>query len=86
MSVTVKLYTVLSAVAERIDIWRTSLLARIWGIAVEAKSLVGWRKREGLPPSELWPRDARGGFVQLKGKVKAGPVRPVPAKFDKDVV
>jgi hypothetical protein len=85
----IRLYRLLSKVSEWVESRRVNLLARIYGIASDVKPPVPWRKREGLPSLDQWPttKDKDGGDarpVWVTGKVKVGPVRPVPAVLELD--
>lgn len=95
MNVIVRLYALLTVVSGWVERLRIALLVRVYGITNECKPPVDWRVREGLPSYGQWPttRLSRVGsnveeriprFVLLKGKVGVGPVRPVPAKLDKE--
>jgi hypothetical protein len=92
MNLTIKLYEMLTAISRWIENARVAQLVRIYGICKEEIPPIPWREREGLPSSDQWPKE--GGQIDnllmpdhsiwITGKVKAGPVRPVPAKFDEE--
>ncbi len=90
MSVIIRLYTMLTAISRWIEAMRIYLLVRAYGINNECPPLVPWRKREGLPSHDQWPKIRLNGELRIehpiwvRGKVKVGPVHPVPAKFDKE--
>jgi hypothetical protein len=88
MNMIVKLYAALTVVSRWIESLRVALLVRAWGIANGCKPPAPWREREKLPDHNQWPmvRDKDSHLMRpvgLKGAVKVGPIRPVPAKFDK---
>jgi hypothetical protein len=88
MSLTIRLYELLTVVSRWVEGSRVALLSRAYGIDKNEKPPIPWRKREGLPDSGNWPKavQSKDGLfkypVFLIGKQKVGPVRPVPAKWD----
>ena len=90
MSTLFRLYAVLTAISGWVEGLRVSILVRIYGIDKSIKPPVPWREREGLPPAQYrWPtvkdRHSENSYAAvLVGKVKVGPVKPVPAQFDKE--
>ena len=89
MNTLLRLYAVLTAISGWIESLRVSVFTRVYGISNYVKPPVPWREREGLPPAHCrWPtvEDERSGnsyAAVLVGKVKVGPVKPVPAEFDR---
>ena len=86
MNLIVRLYAMLTAVSSWVESMRVALLVRVYGISNDIKSPVPWRVREGLPDHNEWPMAKEGGAILLVGAAKVGPVRPVPAKLDKEIV
>ena len=89
MNLTVRLYAMLTAISRWSDNLRVALLLRVFGITNDCKPPIPWRKREGLPSLDQWPttKDKDGGDarpVWVTGKVKVGPVHPVPAVLEMD--
>jgi len=86
MNLTVRLYKLLSVVSGWVEAVRLALLVRVYGIDKNERPPVPWRKREGLPDPGHWPEavESKDGkfkyHIQLTGKQKVGPVRPVPAE------
>jgi hypothetical protein len=91
MSVIIRLYIMLTAVSRWVEGLRVALLIRVYGIDKNEKPPIPWRKREGLPDPGHWPEavQSKDGLfkypVLLVGKQKAGPVKPVPVKFDTEI-
>jgi hypothetical protein len=96
MNMTIRLYSMLTAVSRWIEDLRIVCLIRAYEITSDEKVPTPWREREGLPSADQWPtvRLARVGPCQeeriprrvlLTGKVKVGPVRPVPTKLESNL-
>ena len=89
MNLIVRLYEIVTAISHWSENLRVALLLRAFGVTNDCKPPIPWRKREGLPSLDQWPKakDKDGGVahsVWVIGKVKAGPVRPVPAVLEMD--
>jgi hypothetical protein len=88
MNMIVRLYAALTAVSLWVEDLRVKLLFRAYGITHDEKPPVPWREREGLPSRDQWPKIKMTGGLQIerpiwvRGKVKVGPVHPIPAKID----
>jgi hypothetical protein len=90
MSLTLKLFAILTVISRWVEDLRVGILAHIWGIANDEKPPVPWREREGLPSHNHWPmkKSSISGSefpIWLTGKVKVGKVRPVPAKLESNL-
>jgi hypothetical protein len=90
MNLIVRLYEIVTAISHWSENLRVALLLRAFGVTNDCKPPIPWRKREGLPSLDQWPKakDKDGGVahsVWVIGKVKAGPVRPVPAKLESNL-
>jgi len=81
VSISARLYNILSSVSRWIDCKRDWLLLRYYGIAQGVKPPVPWREREQLPLRGDWPTGKYGQSHLVIGAVKVGPVRPVPAEL-----
>jgi hypothetical protein len=89
MNLIARLYEIVTAISHWSEKLRVALSLRAFGISNDCKPLIPWRKREGLPSLDQWPttKDKDGGDarpVWVTGKVKVGPVRPVPAVLELD--
>ena len=90
MDVIVRLYTALTTISRWIEDLRIACLVRVYGIDKNEKPPIPWRVREGLPRHDQWPEvNGRNGWpghlMWVTGKVKVGPVRPVPAKLESNL-
>ena len=89
MNLIVRLYEIVTAISHWSENLRVALLLRAFGVTNDCRPPIPWRKREGLPSLDQWPKtkDKDGGFarsVLVTGKVKVGPVHPVPAVLGMD--
>lgn len=89
MSALVRLYAVLTTVSCWVERKRLAILMRVYGMTNDCEPPVDWRVREGLPSRDQWPTVKTADTQSVRpiwvvGRMKVGPVKPVPAKFDKE--